>query len=345
MRALLLAIFGTLTISLVCAQTTSDYLKLRGEQHIVQPTPSTKLETLAGPSIVEIQATVDGFEKVGSAVQLMVQLDDKSNLTVDCEGNPPDWLNNGQVPVRLLVRVSRAGEYEPLVAQLVSVAKEEDIAKVDDAYWRVEAQKAKTAKSQPAVQRPYNKASRGGGDVMYGWIGRGHRNEVFVPSSNAILAAYRNFILDRNRKLSLQVADQIAQSVISYSNGYHVDARLVMALIICESDFRPMSTSHSGAMGLGQLMPGTALWMGVHNPYDLRDNLYGTIKLLRTHMDQFHVDSYAVWSEDYVKALRLVLACYNAGEGAVRRHGGVPPFRETQNYVTNVIRTFQQLCG
>jgi soluble lytic murein transglycosylase-like protein len=336
---------SALAVQLVPAQTTGDYLKLRSQQHIVQPTSGEKLDSISGPSIVEIQGVVNGFFKEGNSVQILVQRDDKNTLSVDCPINPPEWLNNGEVAVRLLIRISRSGPYEPLMAQLISVAPENDIAKVDEAYWRTEAQKAKAAKAQASAPRPYNIASRGAGDGMYGWIGRGHRHDTFVPSSDVVLAAYRNFILSRNRKLGLEVADEIAHSVISYSNGYRVDARLVMAVIICESDFRPLSTSHSGAMGLGQLMPDTALWMGVHNPYDLRDNLYGTIKLLRTHMDQFHVDSYPQWSDGYIKALELVLAAYNAGEGAVRRHGGVPPYRETQNYVVRVIDTFQRLCG
>jgi soluble lytic murein transglycosylase-like protein len=243
----------------------------------------------------------------------------------------------------MLLRVYRGTQYDALDANLLAVAPEQVIAPIDTAYWRTEATKAKTtAQSNP--RKSYPVASRGAGDPdMYGWIGRGHREAYSVPASSSILKAYRDFVLERNPKLGLKSADKIAQSVINYSNYYGVDARLVMAIILCESDFRPMSTSHSGAMGLGQLMPGTASWMGVHNPYDLEENLYGMIKLLRTHMDEFHVDRYPLWSKSYLEALERVVGAYNAGEGAVRRYGGVPPYRETQAYVVKVISLFHRL--
>jgi soluble lytic murein transglycosylase-like protein len=330
-------------VTAASAQTTAEYLKLRAQQHIVQPTSGQKLDQIIGPSIVEVQGIVQGSFRVGNSTTLMVKRDDNETLVVQCPSDPPDWLSNGVVPARLLVRVDRAGKYDPLDATLISVAPEADLANIDAAYWRVEAAKAEQKKVAVRQRRDYASASRGAGNGMYGWIGRSHRTSRYIPSSDSILAAYRNFILERNRNLSLQVADEIAQSVIKYSVSYGVDARLVMALIIAESDFHPFSTSHSGAMGLGQLMPGTASWMGVRNPYDLRDNLYGTIKLLRTHMDQYHVDSYPKGSNEYYQALMIVLAAYNAGEGAVRRHGGVPPYRETQAYVRKVIATYQSL--
>lgn len=348
MRPLLLLIAsallaGSATIQTLAAQTTADYLKLRNEQHIVQPTSGQKLDQIVGPSVVEVQGVVQGFLGAGKLTSLIVKRDDNDNLIVQCQGDPPEWLGNGEVPARLLVRVYRGSKFDELAAVLLCAAREDDIAKIDAAYWRSEAAKAKVEKQAAATRKSYDSASRGSEPEMVGWIGRGHRESAAGLSANRIQVAYRDFVLERNHSLSLKTADQIAQSVIEFSNLYGVDARLVMAVIICESDFRPMSTSHSGAMGLGQLMPGTALWMGVHNPYDLRDNLYGMIKLLRTHMDQFHVDTYPFGSEGYSQALQKVLGAYNAGEGAVRRYGGVPPYRETQAYVRNVINTYLQL--
>jgi soluble lytic murein transglycosylase-like protein len=87
-------------------------------------------------------------------------------------------------------------------------------------------------------------------------------------------------------------------------------------------------------------MPDTAQDYGITNPYDSVQNLYGTVREIRTHLDK-----YANETGDDFRALELGLAAYNAGDGAVRRHGGIPPYRETQNYVKKVIRLYYKLAG
>jgi soluble lytic murein transglycosylase-like protein len=150
---------------------------------------------------------------------------------------------------------------------------------------------------------------------------------------------YARFIANHNRKLSYDKAYEIASAVIGWSVNYQVDARLVMALLIAESDFNPAELSGPGATGLGQLMPGTARELGVRNPWNTNENLYGTVKYLKTQMDRYGA------TEDNADRLALALAAYNAGPGAVKKHGGVPPYRETQNYVRRILRTYRQLCG
>ncbi|MCL6520346.1 MAG: lytic transglycosylase domain-containing protein [Armatimonadetes bacterium] len=147
-----------------------------------------------------------------------------------------------------------------------------------------------------------------------------------------VFDSYRNAIKRFNPRLSPQQLDTITASILAFSEHYGIDPRLIVALILAESNFRTNATSPKGAMGLAQLMPGTARGLGVSNPYDPVQNIAGCIKLLRSHLDK-HGD------------LSLALACYNAGAGAVKKYGGIPPYRETQNYVRKVTEIYRLLCG
>jgi hypothetical protein len=108
----------------------------------------------------------------------------------------------------------------------------------------------------------------------------------------------------------------------SASTKHGVSADLVRAVIQVESGYQPRARSTKGAMGLMQLMPETARQYGATNPYDPRSNIEAGVKYLRALLDQFE--------------LPLALAAYNAGEAAVRRFGGIPPFPETQDYVRKI---------
>jgi len=164
--------------------------------------------------------------------------------------------------------------------------------------------------------------------------------------SLSILGQYRDAVLYFNPRLYPDQAERIARSIIAYSNAYGLDARLVMAVIAAESNFNAGAVSPKGAMGLGQLMPGTAQGLGVQNPWNPEDNIGGATRLLRGHLDRMRQglqpESPGVVTEDQVK---LALACYNAGLGAVKKYGGVPPYRETRHYVTKVTRLYRQMCG
>ena len=107
-----------------------------------------------------------------------------------------------------------------------------------------------------------------------------------------------------------------------------VDPALVRAVIANESGFDPSATSSCGAAGLMQLMPGTARSLGVHDPYAPVENVGGGARYLRGLLDRFGGD------------VRLAVAAYNAGPGAVERYGGVPPYAETQAYVRKVLASY-----
>ncbi len=110
------------------------------------------------------------------------------------------------------------------------------------------------------------------------------------------------------------------------SAKYNVPPDVVAAVIEAESEFNPRAVSHRGARGLMQLMPKTAKTLGVDDPFDPRENIEAGVRHLRALMDRFGDN------------LPLVLAAYNAGEVAVIKHRGVPPYRETRAYVNRIMK-------
>ncbi|MCW9078208.1 MAG: transglycosylase SLT domain-containing protein, partial [Gammaproteobacteria bacterium] len=109
---------------------------------------------------------------------------------------------------------------------------------------------------------------------------------------------------------------------------YDLDPALVLEVVRAESNFNPRARSHKGALGLMQLIPATARRFGVKDPYDPVQNLRGGMAYLRWLQERFDGD------------LRLTLAGYNAGEAAVERHGGVPPYDETRAYVVKILARY-----
>jgi hypothetical protein len=112
--------------------------------------------------------------------------------------------------------------------------------------------------------------------------------------------------------------------IASMSEAHGVDPMLVRALIQVESNYRPKAKSNKGAMGLMQLMPATAREYNLRNPYDPTANIGAGVKHLKSLIDR-------------MGAVELALAAYNAGEGAVKKFNGIPPYRETRNYVSRIL--------
>lgn len=126
----------------------------------------------------------------------------------------------------------------------------------------------------------------------------------------------------RNRSTSY---DQIIQK---HCEKYRVDPVLAKAVIQVESGFNPRAVSHKGARGLMQLMPATAKRFGVSKIHDPEENIRGGVAYL------------AVLQRMFPNDLRRVLAGYNAGENAVIRYGGIPPYAETQSYVSRALTVY-----
>ncbi len=122
------------------------------------------------------------------------------------------------------------------------------------------------------------------------------------------------------------VKSKFDKLIVTAAKKFDVDATLVSAVIQAESDFNPYELSNKGARGLMQLMPATAERFGVNDSYDPEANIYGGVRYLRWLLQTFNGNA------------DLAIAAYNAGEGNVWKYDGVPPFRETINYVNRIAK-------
>jgi transglycosylase-like protein with SLT domain/uncharacterized protein DUF4124 len=146
---------------------------------------------------------------------------------------------------------------------------------------------------------------------------------------------YKRILKDTGGSLGGGTATSAAfdELIRSASGRYNVDPDLIRAVIKTESDFNTNARSNKGAMGLMQLMPETARLHNVADAYDPNANVEGGVRHLRMLLERYQGD------------LELSLAAYNAGAGAVEKHGGIPPYNETREYVRKVLRYYDAFRG
>lgn len=159
-------------------------------------------------------------------------------------------------------------------------------------------------------------------------------NDIFKPSSlTDLLATKINPSINSSSPVSTvktpsNYNGKYEDIIKDAAQKYNLPERLISSVIKHESNFNTNSVSHAGARGLMQLMPGTAKFLGVNNSFDPAQNINGGAKYLRQMLNQFD------------GSMELAVAAYNAGPGNVKKFGGIPPFKETQNYVAKVLNTF-----
>ena len=163
---------------------------------------------------------------------------------------------------------------------------------------------------------------------------RSERERGRFPSRGGYLrwVRYSSYIHQTNPKLTRTDAANIAGYVLEAAELNHLDAGLLAALFTVESEFKPETVSHCGAVGLGQLMPATARALCVRDVRDNHQNVNASAAYLHAQIVRFKGD------------IPTALAAYNAGGGAVRRYRGIPPYHETRWFVHHVLHVHRKIC-
>lgn len=259
--------------------------------------------------------------------------------------NDADWMQPGQ-KVRVLLSVEApASAGAPEVFRMMDAAPEYDVANAEAVPMPGWTRINTTSRSVAYVRDPgYGVTSSVEAGVVPTAVSAGNPVCQLSPSALRVYGSYYTAIRQLNSNLTESEANKITSSVLYFSELNDVDPRLPIAMIIAESGFDINSTSRTGAMGLGQLMPSTAAGMGVTDAYDPVQNIGAAVKILRGNLDKYGgAPSHA--GEVPYSQIRLVMAAYNAGPGAVKKYHGVPPYRETQRYVVKVGALYKALCG
>jgi soluble lytic murein transglycosylase-like protein len=294
---------------------------------------------------LELEGTLSGVVRAGDDGALLMLTTERYghlNLTMSLL---PTWIQPG-ARLRVLVVAMGAPEGEIVAGtpdmQVVAVASASDIGAAELEIKQKDAARAEQERQRDAARYASRslRSSRSG----YALTGRTFTNvlQTLSPAAQGAFPKYRDFILRWNSRLSDGEANAITASILTFSERYDVDPRLMVALIIAESDFRPGITSHAGAMGIAQLMPDEVQRLGLTNPYDPVQNIAGATFLIKERLCKY--SGSGSYRDADMRQILLAIASYNAGMGAVKKYGGVPPYRETQNYVKKIEQIYRQLC-
>jgi hypothetical protein len=261
---------------------------------------------------LQLSGVIQGIFSAGEQRTILLQLVDSATVEIECSSNYPEVHSRSRV--RCLVKPAQPSPTAAL--KLIDITWDKTPLELLQEAARAAlkfppASREEIAQSAAQIQRAQQPFPTRGGDQT---------------------TLIKRAIASLNPRLPARDVDTIGDSIVSYSARYNVDPTLVVAVIAAESRFNPNARSYKGAMGLGQLMPATA---AAHNvdAWDPIENLHLAIRIIRKNLDKYNGD----WNK--------ALAAYNAGTGAVDRHGGVPPYRETRNYLWKIYEYWCWLNG
>lgn len=290
--------------------------------------------------VVEASGRVVGDATTSGSRLVILQV---GNVSADLDvpqaiSESSPWLEAGNV-VRVLVQAPPKSDTSGAL-RLIAVAPEADVSQLE----------RQIALSSPPANALSHTASarygRGGYETArgivfdYRGLTPGHPTQSLPSGALAVYPFYRAQIARLNRRLSDAEIDSITTDILADSASCQIDPRLIIAMIIAESDFNPYSISPKGAVGLGQLMPETAAGMGV-DPYDTDQNIRGAVEILSGNVNKYGGSKGGVVP---LNTLLMTMAAYNAGSGAVQKYHGIPPYRETQRYVRKVAELYHRLA-
>jgi soluble lytic murein transglycosylase-like protein len=156
-----------------------------------------------------------------------------------------------------------------------------------------------------------------------------------APNSPTAVRAYAGVLRKINPQMPVWQSQNLAKHLLINARRWKIDANVLVALVSVESAWHTTARSWAGAIGLGQLMPGTAANLGV-NPRDPYQNLQGAARYLGGLLDRY---------KDKQNRYALAFAAYNAGPKAVAAYGGIPPYAETERYVVKVMTAWQRISS
>ena len=183
------------------------------------------------------------------------------------------------------------------------------------------------------LRQPGRVVIRNDATSITAWHFFGDVREALVSLRSSRVLATHSFgsaVYSSNASIAAPMPAYLSALIGDAARQHGVDPRLVAAVARRESAFDPHAVSRVGACGIMQLMPATARFLGIADPFDPRENVFAATRYLRTLLDTFHGD------------LDLTLAAYNAGPGAVQHYGGVPPYAETRQYVRIVRADYER---
>lgn len=326
-------------------------------------TPGLTLESLAqDPTAykgrtVEIEGTIPGLSPSPDGGAVIIFRTKASGTLTLRMSSVPTWLQPGAL-VRALCIVTSGTENETIIGlpemEIIAVASAMDINALEE-RWRQERLQREQARRQAALEAQRREAALRATKTQRPTLTSRSvplkkplvtsppRYSDLSPAARSVFSAYRSFIKNHNKRLSETQADEITYAILHFSEEFRMDPRLIVATVIAESDFKVQERSHAGAMGLIQLMPDEVKRLRLSNPYDPIQNIAGGIFLLKERLNKYSRSQN--FEDASLEHIILTLASYNAGEGAVKKYGGVPPYRETRGYVKRIMALFRELTG